>query len=753
MTFLQPGLLWMLPLAALPVIVHLLNLRRHRKVDWGAMQFLLQATRQRRGHTRLRHLLILLSRVLAIAALALVISRPMAGRWFGLLSGRPDTVIVIMDRSPSMSQQDIQSNTSKRSMAIRQIVSAIERVGQPPNLALIESASQTPQVVAVAQSLLEIPETGASDAPASLPRMLQEALSYVVENQSGRTDIWICSDLQSADWDAENGQWNAIRKGFAELKQPVRFHLLAYTEPPRDNLSVRVQKLNRKRTADNDELVMDIRLRRHAQSTASGDRPPQEDPLDVRLDVVVDGARSVVEVQMTGNSMVVSGHTVPLDRERTSGWGKVELPNDINPRDNVFFFTYGDSLARRTLVVSDEPGAAWPLRLAAAPEQEIAGKSVNTDASNEGSTASVVSAGELESIDWLQASLVLWQSALPGPEIGRRLEAYVDAGGQIIFFPPSNDGSGAGIRSRAWQHDWRDWCKLSDQPDSGTESSAESERRSTDEVPSAAARKPHRVAQSVARWRDDSGLVAHADDGEPLPMTRLVVHEYRRIDGDGQVLARLNSGAPLLLRASTDRGGVYFCSTLPQMPYSNLAREGVVFYVMIQRALAAGAERVLANQFGEIRLAGTTSSQDSPVVIDFPPDAVGSTDAAVSGAVPHPPIQPLARMAANWQLVEGWSEGNLSTEKGNVAGVFRDDGRLLARNRPPVEDSDARLSVTQLESLLSGLNYRVVEEQVQGGQSLVSEIWRLFAVLILAALIVEAVLCMPDVRPKTLVPA
>ncbi len=209
MTFLEPLLLWGLPLATLPIIIHLLNLRRHRKVEWGAMMFLLQATRQRRGHTRVRHLLILLTRVLAIAALIFLVSRPMAGRWFGLLGGRPETVIVVLDRSASMSQQDLQTGQSKRSQVVDQIAEAVERAGAPRQLVLIESSGRPPHVVASPAALREIPETGATDGAANLPAMLQQALDYIVANKSGRTDIWVCSDLQAADWMPEAGQSGA----------------------------------------------------------------------------------------------------------------------------------------------------------------------------------------------------------------------------------------------------------------------------------------------------------------------------------------------------------------------------------------------------------------------------------------------------------------------------------------------------------------------------------------------------------------
>src|SRR3954470_20531307 len=114
MTFLQPALLLALPLAALPVIIHLIHLYRRRQVKWAAMMFLLAAQRMNKGLSRLRQILILAFRVLplaaqrmnkglsrlrqililafrvlALAALIFVITRPLAGGWLGLLGGAP----------------------------------------------------------------------------------------------------------------------------------------------------------------------------------------------------------------------------------------------------------------------------------------------------------------------------------------------------------------------------------------------------------------------------------------------------------------------------------------------------------------------------------------------------------------------------------------------------------------------------------------------------------------------------------------
>jgi hypothetical protein len=83
MTFLQPFILWGLPLILLPVLIHLLNRMRHRPQPWAAMRFLVSATRSSVNNARLRQWLILAMRVLAVLMLVLFLSRPLAGGWLG----------------------------------------------------------------------------------------------------------------------------------------------------------------------------------------------------------------------------------------------------------------------------------------------------------------------------------------------------------------------------------------------------------------------------------------------------------------------------------------------------------------------------------------------------------------------------------------------------------------------------------------------------------------------------------------------
>ena len=68
MSFLFPTLLTFGSLLiAAPLVIHLINLRRHRRVEWAAMEFLLQSQKRNKKWIVLKQLLLLLMRTAAIA--------------------------------------------------------------------------------------------------------------------------------------------------------------------------------------------------------------------------------------------------------------------------------------------------------------------------------------------------------------------------------------------------------------------------------------------------------------------------------------------------------------------------------------------------------------------------------------------------------------------------------------------------------------------------------------------------------------
>lgn len=105
MSFLSPLLLWGMLLGSIPIIIHLLNRRRFRRVEWAPMHYLKLTIQRNRRRIELEQLILLLMRVAALVLLFFFLARPIANatgleKWFQV-GGRSSHVVVI-DDSASM---------------------------------------------------------------------------------------------------------------------------------------------------------------------------------------------------------------------------------------------------------------------------------------------------------------------------------------------------------------------------------------------------------------------------------------------------------------------------------------------------------------------------------------------------------------------------------------------------------------------------------------------------------------------------
>ncbi|MEX2112751.1 MAG: BatA domain-containing protein [Pirellulales bacterium] len=106
-SFVFESLLWWgLPLVGLPILIHLINLMRHRRVQWAAMEFLLASQKRHRKSVLFKQLLLLLLRMLAVAAIVLMVAQPMVrNQWGSIFGGTRTHHIVLLDDSFSMADR------------------------------------------------------------------------------------------------------------------------------------------------------------------------------------------------------------------------------------------------------------------------------------------------------------------------------------------------------------------------------------------------------------------------------------------------------------------------------------------------------------------------------------------------------------------------------------------------------------------------------------------------------------------------
>ena len=65
------------------------------------------------------------------------------------------------------------------------------------------------------------------------------------------------------------------------------------------------------------------------------------------------------------------------------------------------------------------------------------------------------------------------------------------------------------------------------------------------------------------------------------------------------------------------------------------------------------------------------------------------------------------------------------------------------------EDQSLILSDAKVNELFHGLDFVRVDDRAGAGNSLMNEVWRMFLVAMMAAMIVEAALCLPKLRRAT----
>src|SRR5882724_13589462 len=100
--FLNALLLYGTILGSVPVIIHLLNKRRFKPIQWAAMEFLLQAIQKNARRLQLRDIILMLIRALAVICLALALARPAVTMKGIPGAGNSTRAIVLLDNSMSM---------------------------------------------------------------------------------------------------------------------------------------------------------------------------------------------------------------------------------------------------------------------------------------------------------------------------------------------------------------------------------------------------------------------------------------------------------------------------------------------------------------------------------------------------------------------------------------------------------------------------------------------------------------------------
>jgi hypothetical protein len=197
MVFLNPTILLGLLAASIPIVLHFLNLRKIKKVEFSTLAFLKELQKSKIRKIKIKQLLLLLLRILIILFLVASFARPTleSTNLGGVASKAKTTAVFILDNSFSMSV--VNKSGSYLNQAKEQIKKIIPSFESGDELFLILTSDISGKANML-KSAKELDAIGISNVTIPFVKSLKLAADILKESDNFNKEIFLFSDFQSS---------------------------------------------------------------------------------------------------------------------------------------------------------------------------------------------------------------------------------------------------------------------------------------------------------------------------------------------------------------------------------------------------------------------------------------------------------------------------------------------------------------------------------------------------------------------------
>ena len=318
MKFLYPQFLYALALIAIPIIIHLFNFRKFRTVYFSNVQFLKSVKEKTKSQSKLKHLLILFSRILAITALVLAFSQPYIPVDKSSQKAKKYAVSIYIDNSFSMNAENEKGrlllNAKQHAQAIVDAYSNSDEFYILYNdFTGIQQRALNKEQFTKALNAIE-----SSARSPSLNQIYKRQKNILEKNLSDKKDIYIISDFQKTISNLDINSKDSI----------YSVRLVALKPYTNSNLYVDSCWLN----TPNPQLDQNIKLYARVKNNNSVKKR------DVNIILEVDGKqRAISSREVTNEDIFELNFTV-----NSLGWhkGKLSLQDYPISFDDEFYFSF-----------------------------------------------------------------------------------------------------------------------------------------------------------------------------------------------------------------------------------------------------------------------------------------------------------------------------------------------------------------------------------------------------------------------------
>ncbi len=413
MTFLNPAVLFGLLAASIPIVLHFLNLRKLKKIEFSTLAFLKELQKTKIKRIKLKQWLLLLLRIAIILLLVMAFARPTAKSFsLGNSSAAKTTAVIIIDNTFSMSV--VTEKGSYLNQAKQTAKNLLGNFRDGDEIALISVGDLSNEVSKPTTNfrlaLQSIEELQISSVSKTLNEAVIKAAQVLYQSKNFNKEIYLLTDLQKGR--IFNSQ-NELANLSGILDENTRMYLVNIGGKDAVNLGVEELMPNNQIFEKGKAVSFTARVKNYSSQSVNNSV----------VSLFVNGKRSA---QQSLN--FVGGETKETTFETTlADTGRVEIYTELEDdeilQDNKRYFSVYVPDKISLLILTDLPEDAKFIKLAVEdPQQKI--KITTTAAEqlhslNLKNYNAVIVIGSEKNYDW------------------KNLIGYLESGGKAVVMPGS----------------------------------------------------------------------------------------------------------------------------------------------------------------------------------------------------------------------------------------------------------------------------------------------------------------------------
>ena len=540
---------------SIPIVLHILNKARPKKVNWAAMELLQKTTQQQSKKIKLEDWLLMVLRCLTFLLVALAMMRLVFVNSSDLFSGASRELILVIDSSYSMNHGQYESRFDLAKKKAMKIVNSLPSgskislvtIGDEPEVLIRHKDPSEISLERYFAALEAKPEGFGLEVSLSV---LDELLN---DSDSANREVIFLTDAQKRSW-CENSE-STIEK-FAELGQKASISLLPLGDESYENLALSDFHMTSGACRSGGFINLSAKIINHGESLATAS-------IELFHNSNIVDVTSVSSLQPKEERLLRFG--VQLE---SSGPNKFQLSleSDNLEDDNSAYLAIDVPDKLKVLIVEGSPGAGRYLELATQLERSGYAEGLICTVS----LASLVSAEQIEKNDVVVLADV---GDLDEENIKILDEKVRNGAGLLVYAGVNMDAfSAEQIIGRLVTMDWEKRVS----PEDG---------------------RDHQIR--VSPQSDQLGLELRRLEAEILDCKVNGFHQVQTA-ADSKILLELDNGNPLLFIQEVERGKLAIFTTGADREWSSLPLNpaGPILFHLLLQELSTG-DRQKSLRIGE----------------------------------------------------------------------------------------------------------------------------------------------------------